>query len=91
MYETLEFLLGEGCDPCLTTSSPRGDWGGRTFLDLMILQKNDCIAMRMLGLLEEKGAHEDIAKLIKNRDSSQHRCRFAFEYAFQNECANTFK
>lgn len=91
MHDTLEFLLGEGCDPCSTTCSPRGDWGGRTFLDLMLLQKNDSKATHMLGLLEEWGAHEVIEQLIRNRDASQHHSRFAFEYAFQNECTNTFK
>jgi len=60
-------------------------------LDLVLLQKNDNVAINMLRLLEEWGAHEDIVQLLKNRDASQHRCRFAFEYAFQNECDKTFK
>jgi len=91
MHHTLEFLLGEGCDPCSTTRSPQGNWGGRTFLDLMLLQKNDNKAIDMLRLLEEWGAREDIEQLLKNRDASQHHSRFAFEYAFQNECDKTFK
>jgi len=53
MHNTLEFLLGEGCNPCSTTRSQNGELGGRTFLDLMILQKNDNKATRIMGLLEE--------------------------------------
>jgi len=91
MHDTMEFLLGEGCNPCSLTRSPNGDWGGHTFLDLMILQKNDDVAMHMMGLLEEWGHHEEIVELLKNRDASKHGYCFAFRYAFQNECVRTFK
>jgi len=91
MENTIAFLIGEGCDPSRTTCNLLGDWGGRTALDLALLQKNDTTAQLMVSFLEETNAREQIGQLVSNRDARRHGCKFSFHYAFQNECVKTFK
>jgi len=91
MDDTVEFLLGAGCSPLSVTCNPRGDWGGRTCLEIALLRKNDDLAFNMINLQEEWAESDVIIWLLKNRDASNHGHRFAFEYAFVNECDKTFK
>lgn len=92
MHDTVEFLLGEGLDARSVTRNPRGDWGGRTFLEIALLQKYDDWAIEMIRLLQDEwAASDEIEWLLKNRDASNHGYRFAFWYAFVNECDKTFK
>merc|ERR1711971_522354 len=72
MFDTVDYLVNEGADPTLQTSSPKGEWGGRTPFMIAILQKNDDVACRMLDRVVADGLPGKLEVLLCEPDQTQH-------------------